>query len=320
MRIGVDIMGGDFYPQAPVEGAVLARERLGDHLQLVLIGDRELIHGELQRLEADPTHFEIVHTDSFVEMDESPTKAIAGKPRSSMNLGLGMVKAGQLDGFVSAGNTGAMLVGSIMGLGKIEGVSRPTIGVLFPNHEGKLSLLCDVGANVDCKAETLLQFGILGSLFMESVWKTPRPRVGLLNIGEEDSKGPQVVRQAHELMSASSHIHFVGNVEGRGIYTGAADVIVTDGYTGNIVLKFAESLYDVFAQRFPEDEAIQTFNFENYGGVPILGIKGISIIGHGISTGNAIAQMIRNAATAAESGLVPKIEAAFQSIQSQNNA
>lgn len=320
MRIGVDIMGGDFFPQAPVEGALIAQNTLGKDVQLVLIGDQDVIHAELKAQGVQASSYEIVHADSFISMEDSPTKAILSKPGSSINLGIGMVKSKQLDGFVSAGNTGAMLVGSIMGLGKIPGVSRPTIGVLFPNDQGKLSLLCDVGANVDCKAETLLQFGILGSLFMESVLKIKSPRVGLLNIGEEPGKGPLAVRTAHGLMQDSEHIQFIGNVEGRGIYTGAADVIVTDGHTGNIVLKFAESLYDVFSRRHPSDEAIQTFNFENYGGVPVLGIRGISIVGHGISTGNAIARMIQNAATAVASDLVPKIETAFQSIQSENNA
>lgn len=316
MRIGVDIMGGDFMPAAPVEGAILAKKQLKDAIHLTLIGDKALIHTELKKHGASLDTFEIVHTDEFITMEDSPTRAIAQKPNASMNLGLALVKQQKIDGFISAGNTGAMLVASIMGLGKIEGVLRPTIGVLFPNSKGKMSLLCDVGANVDCKAETLLQFGILGSTFMESVGKVSNPRVGLLNIGEEASKGPQTVRQAYELLQASDRVNFVGNVEGRGIYTGAADVIVSDGFSGNVVMKFAESLYDFFKQRFPKDEAIETFNFEQYGGVPILGIKGISIIGHGISTANAFQRMIQNAANAAQNQLVEKIEAAIQSPQS----
>ena len=316
MRIGVDIMGGDFVPHAPVEGAILANLQLGQDVTLVLIGDQEQIQAELRRQNADPNEFEIVHTDDFISMKESPTRAIAKKPHASINVGLRMVKENKLDGFVSAGNTGAVLVGSIMGLGKIQGVQRPTIGVLFPNHLGKLSLICDVGANVDSKPETLLHFGILGSTFMKAVWNVENPQVGLLNIGEEESKGPQTVQAAHKLMRESEHLQFIGNVEGRDIYEGQADVIVTDGYAGNIVLKFAESLYDIFSRRIPDDEAIQTFNFENYGGVPILGIKGISIIGHGISTGKAIARMIQTAAEAAKVRLVEQIESAFADIQS----
>ena len=311
MRIGVDIHGGDFVPHAPIAGAIKAKRQLGEDVTLVLIGSESLIQAEIQRQDADSNQFEIVHTDDFISMKESPTRGIASKPNASINVGLRMVKENKIDAFISAGNTGAMLVGSIMGLGKIEGVNRPTIGVLFPNHHGRLSLICDVGANVDCKPETLLHFGILGSTFMEAVWKVEQPKVALLNIGEEESKGPQVFQQAHKLMADNPVIDFIGNVEGRDIYTGEADVLITDGYAGNIVLKFAESLYDVFSQRMPNDDAIQTFNFENYGGVPILGIKGISIIGHGISTGKAFAKMIQTAAEAVEAGLVEKIEAAF---------
>lgn len=311
MRIGVDIMGGDFVPHAPVEGALIAKQQLGEDVTLVLVGDQNQILSELQRQSADLGNFEIVHAEDSISMKESPTRAIATKPHASINVGLRMVKEKHLDGFISAGNTGAMLVGSIMGLGKIDGVIRPTIGVLFPNHKGKLSLICDVGANVDCKAETLAQFGILGSTFMQSVWNVAQPQVALLNIGEEESKGPQVIQSAHRILQSTKGVNFIGNVEGRDIYAGSADVIVTDGYAGNIVLKFAESLYDIFSRRIPDDTAIQTFNFENYGGVPILGIKGISIIGHGISTGKAIARMINTAAEAVKARLVEQIESAF---------
>ena len=314
MRIGVDVMGGDFWPEAPVSGALLARETLGEELSLVLIGDEETIRAEFARQNADISPFEIVHTPDYVSMDDSPTRTLVQKPRSTINLGLGMVKEKRLDGFVSAGNTGAMLVGSIMGLGKIGGVNRPTIGVFFPNSSGNLTLLCDVGANVDCKAETLYHFGVLGSVFMERVLKVESPRVALVNIGEEPSKGPQVVQNAHALMADSPFINFTGNVEGRDIYHGKADVYVCDGFTGNIVLKFGESLYDVMRSRYTEDEFIKTFNFERYGGVPILGINGISIIGHGISTGNAFVSMIRTAMEAVQAQLVNHLTTAFESI------
>lgn len=311
MRIGIDIMGGDFWPQAPIEGALLARQLHGDQVALVLIGDEEMIRAELNARGENPETFEIVHTTEYVGMEESPTKGIASKPRASINVGIGLIKAGQLDGFVSAGNTGAMLVASVMGLGKIPGVSRPTLAVLFPNHRGELALLCDVGANVDSKPEHIYHYGLLGSLFMESVRKTAHPRVGLINVGEEDSKGPADVKAAHQLLRTSSRLNFIGNVEGRDIYHAKAEVYVCDGYTGNIVLKFAESMYDVLKERFPGESFVETFNFENYGGVPILGIRGISIIGHGISTGKAIASMVNSAVDAVRSGLVDKIEAAF---------
>lgn len=314
MRIGVDIMGGDFWPEAPVLGAILARRELPEGVSLVLIGDKDTILKEFERQGADPKSFEIVHADQYVGMEESPTKALVQKPASSINVGIGLVKKKHLDGFVSAGNTGAMLVASIMGLGKIGGVNRPTIGVIFPSQDGASTLLCDVGANVDAKPETLYHFGVLASTYMKHVMKVENPRVSLLNIGEEKSKGPQVVQSAFQLMEDSPLINFIGNVEGRDIYKGKADVYVCDGYTGNIVLKFGESLYDVMRSRYPSDEFIETFNFERYGGVPILGINGISIIGHGISTGKAIANMIHTAVEAVQSQLVEQVTAAFQSI------
>jgi glycerol-3-phosphate acyltransferase PlsX len=312
MRIGVDILGGDFWPQAPIEGVLLAAEKFGTDVELVLIGDEALIHKELTQRGADPSAFVVVHTLEAIGMEESPTKGVSSKPKSTINIGIGMVKSGQLDGFVSAGNTGAMLVASVMGLGRIPGVVRPTIGALFPNHHGDPVLLCDVGANVDSKPEHILHYGLLGSVFMETVRKVDKPRVGLLNVGEEDSKGPADVKAAHLLLREDGRINFIGNVEGRDVYNGTADVYVCDGYTGNIVLKFGESMYDVLSSRFKGDTFIETFNFENYGGVPILGLRGISIIGHGISNGKAICNMIGSAVDAVRSGLVSKIEAAFK--------
>lgn len=318
MRIGVDIMGGDFAPAAPIEGAILALGQLGAGVKIVLIGDETLIKTELEARGQSPEAFSIVHTDQYIGMDESPTKGVAGKPRSTINVGIGMVKQGQLDGFVSAGNTGAMLVASVMGLGKIPGVMRPTIGVMVEIGGGRKSLLCDVGANVDCKPEVLFQFGILAKVFLESVHKLDNPRIGLMNVGEEEGKGPEVIKAAYSLMKGTDKFHFAGNVEGRDIYRGHADAFICDGYTGNVVLKFGESMYELLKGRFPQDDFIETFNFENYGGVPVLGVKGIAIIGHGISTAKAVASMVASAALAAESGLVAKIEAAFQSFQSDS--
>lgn len=320
MRIGVDIMGGDFMPSAPIEGVIQAQKKLGSKVRLVLLGQKEVILAELAKHGADASQFEIVHTPEYIEMKESPTRALAQKRESSIAVGIQMAKTGKIDAFVSAGHTGAMLVASVLGLGNIEGVSRPTIGVLFPNAHGKLSLLCDVGANVECKPEMLRQFGILGSIFMEEVMKVPNPVVAMLNVGEEDSKGPGVVQEAFKLLKETPSINFVGNVEGRDLYTGHADVYVCDGYTGNIVLKFGESLYDVLKQRYPQDEFMETFNFENYGGVPVLGIKGVSIIGHGISTGKAIAAMIEKAMVVVDAHLVEKIQAAFTNTVEKSNS
>jgi phosphate acyltransferase len=319
MRIGVDIMGGDYAPAAPIDGAILARTHLGERAEVVLIGDEALIRKELKTRGQNPEVFSIVHTDQVIGMDESPTKAVASKPRSSINVGIGMVKQKLLDGFVSAGNTGAMLVASVMGLGKIEGVMRPTIGVLIEIGQGKKALLCDVGANVDCKPEVLYQFGILSKVFLESVHKIDNPRIGLMNVGEEEGKGPEAIKATYALMKGTNKFNFIGNVEGRDIYRGHADAFVCDGFTGNVVLKFGESMYELLKGRFHGDDFIETFNFENYGGVPVLGVKGISIIGHGISTAKAVESMIMSAVLAAESNLVSKIEAAFDSFNSENS-
>jgi phosphate acyltransferase len=319
MRIGVDIMGGDYAPAAPIDGAILARTHLGKRAEVVLIGDEALIREELKTRGQNPEVFSIVHTDQVIGMDESPTKAVASKPRSSINVGIGMVKQKLLDGFVSAGNTGAMLVASVMGLGKIAGVMRPTIGVLIEIGQGKKALLCDVGANVDCKPEVLYQFGILSKVFLESVHKIDNPRIGLMNVGEEEGKGPEAIKATFALMKGTDKFNFIGNVEGRDIYRGHADAFVCDGFTGNVVLKFGESMYELLKGRFLGDDFIETFNFENYGGVPVLGVKGISIIGHGISTAKAVESMIMSAVLAAESNLVSKIEAAFDSFNSENS-
>jgi glycerol-3-phosphate acyltransferase PlsX len=319
MRIGVDIMGGDYAPAAPIDGAILACTHLGKRAEVVLIGDEALIREELKTRGQSPEVFSIVHTDQVIGMDESPTKAVASKPRSSINVGIGMVKQQLLDGFVSAGNTGAMLVASVMGLGKIAGVMRPTIGVMIEIGQGKKALLCDVGANVDCKPEVLYQFGILSKVFLESVHKIDHPRIGLMNVGEEEGKGPEAIKATYALMKGTDKFNFIGNVEGRDIYRGHADAFVCDGFTGNVVLKFGESMYELLKGRFPGDDFIETFNFENYGGVPVLGVKGISIIGHGISTAKAVESMILSAVLAAESNLVSKIEAAFDSFNSENS-
>jgi glycerol-3-phosphate acyltransferase PlsX len=312
-------MGGDYAPAAPIEGAILAQEHLGRNVEVVLIGDESRIRTELQARGKSPESFSLFHTDQVIGMEESPTKSVASKPRSTINVGIGMVGNKQLDGFVSAGNTGAMLVASIMGLGKIEGVLRPTIGAFIEIGNGRKALLCDVGANLDCKPEVLYQFAILSKVFLESVHKIDDPRIGLLNVGEEESKGSEVSKAAYALMKGSERLQFVGNVEGRDIYRGHADGFICDGFTGNILLKFAESMYELLKSRFPEDDFIETFNFENYGGVPVLGVKGISIIGHGISTGKAVESMILSAVKAAESNLVAKIESAFSSFQSENH-
>lgn len=306
-------MGGDNFPEYPVDGAIRAHRMLGEHVKLVLIGDQPVIESELKRQNASLEAFEVVHTDQFITMSDSPARAVAAKRNSSINLGIGMVKAGKLDGFISTGNTGAMLVASVIILGNIQGVERPTIGILFRNVKGGQSLLCDVGANVDCRPDTLVQFGLLGSTYMKEVVGLKNPSVALLNIGEEPSKGNQAVQAAYSRFKQVDNLNFVGNMEGRDFLPGNADVFICDGFTGNILLKFGESFYDILASQFSGQQIAESFNFENYGGVPILGVNGVSVIGHGISNGKAIAQMIQTAHEAASHQLPEKIRLAFAS-------
>jgi glycerol-3-phosphate acyltransferase PlsX len=311
MRIGIDVMGGDFVPQAPIAGACLALSQIQSDTRLVLIGDETVIRAEMNRQNISADAFDVVHTSEVIGMDEHPARAFTQKTDSSIHKGIRLHREQQLDAFISAGNTGAMLVGSVLGLGNIEGVLRPTIGALYPCN-GSYSLVCDVGANADCKPEYLAQFALLGSIYMKEVLGVAHPRVALLNVGEERTKGSQLALATYELLDKHTGINFIGNAEGRDLNSGKADVYVCDGYTGNIVLKFAESFYDLFHARFPEDELVKSFNFENYGGLPVLGVKGVSIIGHGISTPRAFVSMVRTAEDVVNSKLTAKIENAIK--------
>lgn len=311
MRIGIDVMGGDFVPHAPIAGASLALSRIQPDTRLVLIGDESVIREELARQQLSADSFDVEHASEVIGMDEHPAKAFTQKTDSSIHKGIRLHKEGKLDAFISAGNTGAMLVGSVLGLGNIEGVLRPTIGALYPCN-GSYSIICDVGANADCKPEHLAQFALLGSIYMREVLGISNPKVALLNVGEERTKGSQLAQASYELLEKHPALHFIGNAEGRDLNAGHADVYVCDGYTGNIVLKFAESFYDLFKNRYPEDELVRSFNFENYGGLPVLGVKGVSIIGHGISTPKAFATMVRCAEDVVNSRLTTQIENALK--------
>lgn len=315
MRIALDVMGGDFMPQAPIEGALRACRKLPGSVRIVLVGDEQVIRDELARQGGDASAFDIVHAAEVVLMSEHPAMAIKGKPNSSINIGIGLVRKGLVDAFISAGNTGAMTVASVLGLGLIEGVSRPTLGAMYP-CDGKLSFLSDVGANVDCKPEHLVHFALLGSIFMEEVMKVTNPRVRLLNVGEEKSKGNQAVQEAYKLLEATPGIQFLGNAEGRDFNAFAADVYICDGFVGNILLKYMESLYSVFKPKLPSDSELDAFNFEHFGALPILGVKGNSLVGHGISSGYAFENMIYRAREVTEAGLVDKIRSAFSQVQS----
>ncbi|MCS7086292.1 MAG: phosphate--acyl-ACP acyltransferase [Bacteroidia bacterium] len=311
LKIGLDVMGGDEFPAPQIAGALAARPLLDPDVVTVLIGDRTLIENEFRRLGVNPNGFEIVHASDYITMSDHPTQAFLRKPDSTIGAGIREIKAGTLDAFVSAGNTGAMLAASVIGLGVLEGLLRPTVGALYP-LENRYSLLCDVGANVDCKPEHLAQFGLLGSVFVETVLGYERPRVALLNVGEEKTKGNHVVRQAYELMSQDPKINFVGNAEGHDMVRGVADVYVCDGFVGNILLKFGESFYPFLKSRLPHDAAVESFNFEAVGGLPILGVNGYMIVGHGRSGPEAYKNMLLRAQAAVRSGLSGKIAAAIR--------
>jgi glycerol-3-phosphate acyltransferase PlsX len=307
VRIGIDIMGGDFAPNATIEGSVLALTQLAEKVELVLIGDESLIKSELQKHNLSEDTFEIVHAPENIEMGEHPTKALVKKPNSSIAVGFHLLKKGKIDGFASAGNTGAMFVGGYMSVKPIPGILRPCISSVLPKLDGGVNVILDVGANADCKADVLYQFGILGSLFAEHVCGVSAPRVGLLNIGEEETKGNMLTIAAHELMSDSRDFNFCGNIESRHLFDDKCDVIVCDGFSGNVILKQAESIYNLIEKRNIKDDYFNRFNYENYGGTPILGLNKTVVIGHGISNKIAIKNMIVLTADVVEADLTIKI-------------
>jgi glycerol-3-phosphate acyltransferase PlsX len=312
MKIGLDIMGGDFAPKAAVLGAIEAHKTLPEGQQLVLIGDKDVALNILREHNYNADHFELVHTTEVIEMGEHPAKAVIKKADSSISVGFQLLKEGKIDAFSSAGNTGAMLVGSVLSVKTIEGVLRPAMSTNVPKLSGGFGLLLDVGANADCKPEYLLQFAILGSIFAEAVYGMGNPRISLLNIGEEEEKGNALCQAAYPMMKESGKFNFVGNIEGRDLFSDIADVYVADGFTGNVALKMAESFYVISLKKKINDEFFARFNYEQYGGSPILGINAPVVVGHGISSPEAIKNMVLLSRDMATSGLVDQIKSAFQ--------
>ncbi|MFT3884351.1 MAG: phosphate acyltransferase PlsX [Flavobacteriales bacterium] len=312
MKIGVDIMGSDHGPVVPIRAAVLAARELDASVRLVLIGDPAVIAEGLRAEGADPAAFDIVPSEDDITMSDHPTKALQSKQRSSIAIGFHLLKEGKIDAFASTGNTGAMLVGSIFSVKPIPGVLRPCIPTLVPKENGNIGLLLDVGANADCKPDVLVQFGVLGSLLAEHVYHIKDPKVGLLNIGEEEKKGDLLRQTTHELMKETGQFTFIGNVEGRDLFDPKADVIVCDGFTGNVVLKVVEGFHELLEKRGVKDPFLEKFNYENYGGCPVLGVNGNVIIGHGISNDVTIKNMILLSREVAISKLNERIRDAFQ--------
>jgi len=312
MNIAIDIMGGDYAPRATVHGAILAQKELPPHVKIILIGDQAQILPLLKEFKAEAGSFDIIHTTDVIGMGEHPTKAFSQKPKSTIAIGFQLLKEGKADAFASNGNTGAMLVGSMFSVKTIAGVIRPCITSVLPKESGGVGLILDVGTNADCKPDVLYQFGILGSLCAEHVYGIKNPKIGLLNIGEEPEKGNLVTQAAYNMMKDTKDFNFIGNVEGRDLFDDKTDVIVCDGFTGNVVLKEAEAFYTILRKRNLMDEYFSRFNYENYGGTPVLGINSNVIIGHGISSEIAVKNMIKLAKDVAEAKLHEKIKHAFQ--------
>ena len=313
MKIALDAMGGDFAPQAAVAGALLAAEQLAGRATIVLIGQEDAVRPLLQAAGPVGAALEFVAASQIIDMAEHPAKAFQQKQDSSIAIGYKLLHEGAVEAFCSAGNTGAMLVGSMLTVKAVAGVMRPAIANFVPKMHGGFGILLDVGANAECKPEMLEQFGELGSLYAQYVLGIARPKVGLVNLGEEEGKGTPITQAAYQLLKGNPHIHFVGNIEGRDMFNDKADVIVCDGFTGNILLKMAESIYEMMDEKQMHDPFFDKFNYEAVGGSPILGINDNAIIGHGRSTALAICNMLVQGYNMANSGIVDQIKATFKS-------
>ncbi|MEW6606309.1 MAG: phosphate acyltransferase PlsX [bacterium] len=310
MRIAVDAMGGDHAPQSIVAGVVEALNELKEVTQITLFGPEKAITNELTRYQTKGLPIVIRDTKEIIEMHESPAQAVKTKKDSSIVVAIKALKQGEVDAFISAGNTGAVMAGALMYPGRLKGIFRPAIATLIPTLSGA-SILLDVGANVDCKPQHLLQFAIMGNVYAKDIMGKPNPKIGLLSIGEEEGKGNALTSQTFNLLKQSS-LNFVGNVEGRDIINGTVDVIVCDGFVGNVVLKFGESLAEMIINflkqelsknlslkigAFLSKPAFKKFkklvDYSEYGGAPLLGIDGVCIICHGASSPKAVKNGIR---------------------------
>ena len=313
MNIGLDMMGGDYAPLEAIKGIALylSEADANADVKLTLIGKQDVLNELLVSHNIPTAAVSIVHAEQEIEMHEHPTRALKEKQQSSIAIGFYLLASGKIDAFISAGNTGAMMVGALFSIKALEGVSRPTIGAYMPRENGKLGLLLDAGINADCKPENLNQFAMLGSLFAEHILGIEHPKVGLINIGEEEGKGNILAQAAYPLLKENTQINFIGNIEGRDILLDKADVMVCEGFTGNVVLKLAESVYDIVQRRGLHDEHFDRFNFEMYGGVPVLGVAKPVIIGHGISHAIAFKNMILIAQRMIEKDLLKKMQHAF---------
>ncbi|NOZ61203.1 MAG: phosphate acyltransferase PlsX [Calditrichaeota bacterium] len=331
MKIAVDAMGGDFAPRAVVTGAISAA-RTDRNLEIVLVGDEEAVKRELSlHFRTQELPISIHHASQVIEMKDSPAHALRRKRDSSISVAMELHKKGEVAAVVSAGNTGAVLGAALMKLKKIRGVLRPAIGSILPTGKGR-NFLIDVGTNVDSKPQQLMQFGVMGSIFVKKLFSVENPRVGLLNIGEESSKGSDHVQKTYQLF-LDAPFNFIGNVEGRSILSETVDVVVCDGFVGNIILKFAESISSVYTRSLrgrigkrlqykfgayllrPAFRRLKkTFDYAEYGGVPLLGVNGVVIIGHGGSSPKAVTNAIFEAEKMVNENVNGAIEAELEAI------
>jgi len=305
-------MGGDFAPRYVLEGTIAALREAENRFHVILVGPESVVRKEMQQVQEEKLNYKIVDASQVIDMHDSATAGVKQKKNSSISVGLMLQKDGEADSFVSAGHSGAVMSTATLVLGRIEGISRPTIGTFFPTERG-VCLIVDAGANVDCKPQQLYEFGLMGSIYTSEMFNVMSPTVGLLNIGEEESKGNDVVKDTYKLLKQSK-LNFIGNIEGRDILMGKADVVVCDGFVGNVILKFGESVPSFFKNRIKEvmakkpymklvglfirnalRSAMKSMDYEEYGGVPVLGVNGVAIIGHGKSTPKAIKNMILRA-------------------------
>lgn len=314
MNIGIDMMGGDFAPLEAVKGLQTYLSTAVGPANLFCIGDEAEVQPLLEQTGLTSENVILIHAPESIGMHEHPTKALKEKQKSSISIGFHMLASGKLDAFISAGNTGAMLVGALYSIKAIKGVQRPTISTVVPKINGTTGLLLDVGLNADCKPEGLNQFAILGSIYAHTILGIENPRVALLNVGEEEGKGNILTQAAYPLLKENSKINFIGNIEGRDIFIDKADVIVCEGFTGNVILKMAESMYDISKIRSLEkDDFFSRFNYEHVGGTPVLGVSKPVIIGHGISNEVAFSNMIALAEKMITSDLCGEMANSFKS-------
>jgi glycerol-3-phosphate acyltransferase PlsX len=323
MKVALDAMGGDHAPEVTVAGGVQAARELG--VEVILVGPKALIEAELDKYDLSGLSLPVVHASQVIEMTDKPAEAARVKKDSSMTVGLKLIKSGEAAAFVSAGNSGGVLAAALFGLGRIQGIKRPALSTFYPTLKGRCFIL-DIGANTDCRPEYLLQFGIMGSAYVQRMWGTPSPKVGILSTGEEEGKGNTLTKEAYTLLKNSS-LNFIGNVEGKDIPLGLADVVVTDGFSGNVVIKLSQGVARLITSILEEEirrrpqamlgallsqaamrAAKERLDYTEYGGGALLGVKGVTIVAHGRSNAKAIKNAVRMAVQAAEGGLLTAIE------------